>query len=100
MQQINQEVQEVDERSTWVKELIVTLSPNVRRSTMQENTTTVPKVGQLHTRQQELLSTITKLQDEALQLNEQDVLVETRVEMLVKDSQGIFINGTTPLEVP
>lgn len=86
MQQINQEVQEVDERSTWVRESIVTLSTNACRSIMQESTTIVTKAGQLHTRKQELLRTITKLQDEALQLNEQDVSIETKVETLVKES--------------
>lgn len=51
---------------------------------MQENIALVTKLGQLYARQQELLSIITKLHDEAFQVNVQYVLVEKRVEMLVK----------------
>lgn len=65
---------------------------------MHENNALVTKVRQLCSKQQELLSMITKFQDEALQANEQDVSAETRVELLVKESHGIFLNGPRPLE--
>ena len=65
---------------------------------MPENNALVNKAGQLRSRQQQLLSTIMKLQDGALLVNEQVVIVQARVEMLVKESQGVFVNGPTLIE--
>lgn len=82
----------------WVRESIVTLSPDVRKTIMLENTTLVSKGGHLRAMKQHLLSTITKPQDEALLVTEKTIIVEARLETLVKESQGLFLNGPTPLE--
>lgn len=74
------------------------LSLDVYILEMRENNALVFKEGQLHIRQKEMLSTITKLQSEALQVSDQVASMETRVETLIKESQGIFLNGPTPLE--
>ena len=55
--------------NSQVRASIVTLSPGVRRVAMQDNNAFV-KARQLRARQQEMLSTITKLQDEALEVSD------------------------------
>lgn len=66
---------------------------------MQENNYLVIIVGYIHARQYDnMLSTVTKLQSEALKVSDQVASVETSVETLIKESQGIFLNGPTPLE--
>ena len=77
---------------------MVTLSPNARRATMQQNNALVARIGKLWARKHELLNNITKLQKDALQVSEKVFTTEARVDTLLKESREIFLNGTTPLE--
>lgn len=65
---------------------------------MKENTTLVSKASELRAKQQELLSTITELQDEALLFGEKATSLEAEVDRMVIESQEVFLNGPTPLE--
>ena len=53
---------------------------------------------QLRVGQQELINTITKLQEDALQVSEHPFKIDARVETLLKESWVVFLNGITPLE--
>lgn len=90
MQEINHKVQQIDEKNAWIRASIVTLNIDATISAMQENTALVSKVGQLRVRQQQLLSAITKLQDEALVVNEQIDMVEIGVEHWLKNHKESF----------
>ena len=69
------------------------------RAAMQQNIFVVAREGKLRARQQELLNNITKLQEEALKVNEKVFTIKSRVDTLIQESQAIFLNGLTPLDI-
>lgn len=57
---------------------------------MQDNTILVSKASEIQAKQQELLSTITKLQDEALLASEQVTSIDVGVDRLVIELWEVF----------
>ena len=71
MKEVDNQVQECDQKSAQLRALMMMLPPYVHRIAMQEISTLVQRDGEMCVKQQDLLNKITLLQTKALQVNEQ-----------------------------
>lgn len=70
MKEVSQKLKECDDRHVHLKPYLMTLNPDAWRNAHKKNSTVVQKAGELRATRQELLSKITKLEDDKLEVNE------------------------------